>query len=169
MLPDILDCNEYVNADEIARGISPFQPEKVAIEAGRVMLRRMNELLDQNESFAFETTLATRSFKNFILNAKRNNYRVTLIYFWLDSVQLAQLRVQNRVAEGGHNIPDNVVERRYLRGIHNLFHLYADICDLVLVYDNSKSDPELIFERAANEKPEIYNSIKFEKILSLSK
>lgn len=169
MLPDILDCHEYVNADEIARGISPFQPEKVAIEAGRVMLRRMDELLDQNESFAFETTLATRSFKNFILKARHNGYRITLIYFWLDSVQLAQFRVQNRVAEGGHHIPNDVVERRYRSGLYNLFHLYADLCDLVLLYDNSKSEPELIYERAANESPEIFNSTKFKKILSLNK
>lgn len=169
ILPDILDCKEYVNADEIARGISPFQPEKVAVEAGRVMLRRMDELLDQRVSFAFETTLATRSFKQFISKAKRNSYRVTLIYFWLDSVELAKLRVQNRVAEGGHNIPEDVIERRYVRGLSNLFYLYADLCDLVLLYDNSKSEPELIFEKTANEKPEIYNPMKFEKILSLSK
>lgn len=169
ILPDILDCKEYVNADEIARGLSPFQPEKVAFEAGRIMLGRIDELLFHEENFAFETTLATRSFRNLIEEARKKKYKVTLIYFWLESVELAKMRVQNRVNEGGHNIPKETIERRYYRGLKNLFTIYSEICDLVLIYDNSKSDPELIFEYSVGSGPEIFNSERFEKILSLSK
>jgi len=89
ILPEILDCKEFVNADEIAKGLSPFQPEKVSIEAGRIMLHRISELLDQNENFAFETTLATRSYKNRILETKMKNYNVTLLFFWLKNPELA--------------------------------------------------------------------------------
>lgn len=101
ILPEILDCKEFVNADEIAKGLSPFQPEKVSFEAGRIMLKRINELLEKNENFAFETTLATKSYKSKIIEAKRNNYNVTLLFFWLQNVELAIERVKTRVLEGG--------------------------------------------------------------------
>ena len=104
ILPEILDCKEFVNADEIAKGLSPFQPEKVAIEAGRIMLNRINELILENQNFAFETTLATRSFKKKIIEAKDKGYHVTMLFFWLESSELAKERVKTRVAEGGHNI-----------------------------------------------------------------
>lgn len=94
ILPEILDCKEFVNADEIAKGLSPFQPEKVSFEAGRIMLKRINELLDSNENFAFETTLATKSYKSKIAEAKRKNYSVTLLFFWLQNVDLAIERVK---------------------------------------------------------------------------
>ena len=89
ILPSILDCKEFVNADEIARGLSPFQPEKVAFEAGRIMLHRIDELLETDEDFAFETTLATRSFKNTVLKAKERGYVVRLLFFWLENQELA--------------------------------------------------------------------------------
>lgn len=117
ILPEILSCKEFVNADEIARGISPFQPEKVAVEAGRLMLNRISYLMEEGEDFAFETTLSTRSYKNRIIEAQNKGYFVTLIYYWLESPQLAEKRVELRVKEGGHNIPKNVINRRYLRGI----------------------------------------------------
>jgi predicted ABC-type ATPase len=85
ILPEIIFCNEFVNADEIAKGLSPFQPEKVAFEAGRIMLNRINELLNENESFAFETTLSTISYKNKIIKAKENGYTTTLLFFWLQN------------------------------------------------------------------------------------
>ncbi len=89
ILPEILNCKEFVNADEIAKGLSPFQPEKVAFEAGRIMLKRINELLSENENFAFETTLSTRSYKNKIIEAKTKGYRVTLLFFWLQSTEFS--------------------------------------------------------------------------------
>ena len=124
ILPEIIDCKEFVNADEIARGLSPFQPEKVSFEAGRIMINRINELLKGNESFAFETTLSTRSYRNKIERAKKQGYAVTLLFFWLNNIELAKERVKTRVQEGGHNIPEQVIERRYLKGIYNLFDIY---------------------------------------------
>jgi predicted ABC-type ATPase len=168
ILPSILDCKEYVNADEIARGISPFQPEKVSIEAGRIMLDRINELLERNQDFAFETTLASRSFASTIKYAKAKNYKVILIYFWLNSTDLAIQRVKNRVEEGGHNIPLETIVRRYYSGIKNLFTQYIDICDMVLIYDNSTNLPELIFEKQFGCQINIYNSETFKFIKSLT-
>ncbi len=165
ILPAILHCKEYVNADEIARGISPFQPEKVAFEAGRIMLKRIDELLSTNEDFAFETTLATRSFHQLIKKAKSLGYSVGLIYFWLDSVELAEHRVKTRVEEGGHNIPKDVIKRRYYRGIENLFNLYHELCELVLIYDNSNNVPDLIYsydDKIVN----VHNSEKLQRVKS---
>jgi predicted ABC-type ATPase len=144
ILPEILNCKEFVNADEIAKGLSPFQPNSVSFEAGRLMLTRINELLSKKQSFAFETTLATRSYKNKIIKAKENNYRVTLLFFWLRTIELAKERVKMRVLEGGHNIEPDVIERRYIRGIKNLFDIYLPIIDGALIFDNSKEDTELI-------------------------
>lgn len=164
LLPDILNCREYVNADEIARGISPFQPEKVAIEAGRIMLHRIDELLNLGEDFAFETTLSTKSFKNTIERAKSKGYSITLIYFWIESTELAIKRVQIRVKEGGHNVPKDTIVRRYYGGLKNLFSLYQNICDLIMIYDNSKSNPELVFEKSIGNSDVIYNDEKFNQI-----
>ena len=164
ILPDILNCKEYVNADEIARGISPFQPDKVAIESGRIMLHRIAELLEQGEDFAFETTLSTRSFASTIERARAKGYSITLIYFWLESTDLAIKRVQTRVEEGGHNIPTDTIVRRYYAGLKNLFGLYENICDLILLYDNSKSNPELIFEKSIGNSDSVYNDEKFKQI-----
>jgi predicted ABC-type ATPase len=169
ILPEILLCKEYVNADEIARGISPFQPEKVAIEAGRIMLKRIDELLGNKESFAFETTLATKSFESLIYNAQEKGYFVNLIYYWLESVELAEFRVKTRVAEGGHNIPKDVIHRRYFRGIDNLFKIYHDICDLVIIYDNSNNQPELVYEKNQLNESNITDLEKFNIIKSLIK
>jgi len=115
ILPEIINCKEFVNADEIAKGLSPFQPEKVAFESGRIMLNRIEELLKENQSFAFETTLSAKSYKNKIRNAKEKGYTVTLLFFWLQNVELAKERVKIRVSEGGHNIEPEVIERRYIR------------------------------------------------------
>ena len=105
VLPEILDCREFVNADEIARGLSPFNPEGMAIEAGSLMLRRIEELLNRNETFSIETTLATRSYLNLVQRAQAKGYQVHLLFFWLRTPELAVLRVAERVQKGGHNIP----------------------------------------------------------------
>jgi predicted ABC-type ATPase len=113
VLPEILNCKEFVNADNIAAGISPFNPEGVAIEAGRIMLKRIDELLSERADFAFETTLSTKTFVSFIKEAQSCDYQVTLLYFWLNSPEMAYKRVAKRVSKGGHNIPIDVIERRY--------------------------------------------------------
>lgn len=137
MLPDIIECREYINADEIARGLSPFQPEKVSFEAGRIMLHRIEELLQGNASFAIETTLSTVSYRLTVREAQARGFEVSLIYFWLRNSDLAKQRVQIRVREGGHNIPPDIIERRYKRGLKNLLNLYIPIVNDVLLLDNS--------------------------------
>jgi len=122
ILPDILDCKEFVNADAIAYGISPFNVEGVAIEAGKIMLRRIEELLVEGSDFAIETTLATRSYVSLVQRAQAIGYTVKVLYIWLESPELALQRVSDRVKSGGHNIPPDVVERRYHRGIVNFLH-----------------------------------------------
>ena len=139
----MLGCREFVNADEIAKGLSPFNPESVAIEAGRLMLQRMDDLLSEGEDFAFETTLATRSYVKFVERAQAKGYFVTLLYFWLPTPEQAIERVATRVSEGGHNIPSDVIRRRYANGIRNLTILYTPICDFWTIYDNSSADEEI--------------------------
>ena len=164
ILPEIIECKEFVNADEIAKGLSPFQPEKVAFESGRIMINRINELLRENQSFAFETTLSTRTYRNKIIQAKKQGYTVTLLFFWLNNIELAKERVKMRVKEGGHNIPENVIERRYLKGIYNLFDIYLPIIDGVLIFDNSFGKHELIAHKMGIDEIEIVNSDKFEQL-----
>jgi predicted ABC-type ATPase len=164
MLPDMLNCHEFVNADEIAKGLSPFQPEKASIDAGRIMLHRIKDLTIQQVDFALETTLASRTYVKFIKNAKEKGYFVTLIFFWLNSPELAAERVRTRVETGGHNIPLEVINRRYKSGIRNLKKLYIDIADFWMIIDNSRLPYNLIAEGIKNEKSEIYNTQIFEQI-----
>lgn len=166
ILPEILDCKEFVNADEIAKGLSPFQPEKVSFEAGRIMLNRINELLSENENFAFETTLSTRSYKNKIVEAKDKGYRVTLLFFWLQNIELAKERVKIRVSEGGHNIEPEVIERRYIKGIKNLFDIYLPVVDGALIFDNSEGQHELLANKQIDGLLNIVNLSKFNYLKS---
>ena len=164
ILPEIINCKEFVNADEIAKGLSPFQPEKVAIEAGRIMLSRINELLSKNRSFAFETTLSTKSYKNKVIEAKQNNYTATLLFFWLMNVELAKERVKTRVSEGGHNIESDIIERRYIKGIINLFEIYLPIVDGALIFDNSYGKPDLLASKTVDGRLKIIKENKFNEL-----
>lgn len=161
ILPEVLHCKEFINADEIAKGLSPFQPENVAMQAGRIMLARMDELLQKGETFAFETTLATKSYKQKIEWAQANGYEVTLLFFWLDSPNMAKKRVAQRVAEGGHSIPSETIERRYHNGIVNLFAIYIDMVDICYIFDNSEGRKELIAQKERHKDIVIYNNDKF--------
>lgn len=167
ILPEIIQCKEFVNADEIAKGLSPFQPEEVAIEAGRIMLNRINELLNNNENFAFETTLATKSYKGKIKEAKRNGYTVTLLFFWLQSIALAKERVKIRISEGGHSIPPDVIERRYIKGIKNLFDIYLPIVDGSFIFDNSNGKHELLAQKTIDGQLTVVNKTKFNQLKQL--
>jgi predicted ABC-type ATPase len=164
ILPEILNCKEFVNADEIAKGLSPFQPEKVSFEAGRIMLNRVNELLENDVNFAFETTLATKSYKGKILQAQRQNYNVTLLFFWLQNVDLAIERVRTRVLEGGHNIETEVIRRRYHNGIKNLFQIYIPIVNEVMIFDNSEGKHDLIAEKTFESEIRVLNENKFNSL-----
>jgi len=164
ILPDILDCKEFVNADEIAKGLSPFQPEKVSFEAGRIMLKRINELLKSDKNFAFETTLATKSYRSVIAQAKENGYFISMLFFWLQTIELAEERVKTRVREGGHNIETEIIRRRYSNGIKNLFNIYLPIVDEGFIFDNSELKPELIAQKTINLEISILNEVKFTQL-----
>ena len=129
LLPEMLDCRQFVNSDEFAKGLSPFNPEGASIQASRYMLLRIRYLLQRGEDFGIETTLATRTLLKTVKIAQEAGYYVTVLYFWLNSPDLAVKRVKARVAAGGHNIPEETVRRRYRVGIGYFFHDYAPICD----------------------------------------
>ncbi|WP_341738097.1 zeta toxin family protein [Microcoleus sp. CAWBG640] len=156
ILPYFLEVFEYVNADEIAAGLSPFNPESVAIQAGRLMLERLSTLVKAEADFAFETTLAARNFARFLRECKTKGYQINLIYFWLQSPELAIARVRRRVESGGHNIPEDTIRRRYERGRKNLIDLYLPLCDNWMVYNNTKSQPQLVAASGNNQEVIIY-------------
>jgi len=137
ILPEIFNVKEYVNADEIARGISPFNYDKVGIKAGRLLVLRIRELLKEEQTFAVETTLATRSYVKLIEKAQKQGYKVTLLFMWLNSQELALKRVSTRVKEGGHNIKNDVIRRRFRNGLNNLVDIYIPIVDNWMVVNNS--------------------------------
>ncbi|MEG4286614.1 zeta toxin family protein [Microcoleus sp. A006_D1] len=157
LLPNFLDCFEYVNADAIAAALSPFNQESVAISAGRIMLERLQTLSNSGTDFAFETTLAARSFAAFLRSCKTKDYTINLIYFWLRSPELAIARVARRVASGGHSIPEDVIRRRYDRGMRNLLALYLPLCDNWIIYNNSNETPELVTEESIEQEQIVYN------------
>lgn len=164
VLPKSLLVKEFVNADEIAKGLSPFNPEGVAIEAGRLMLRRIEELLSANESFSIETTLATKSYINLVRRAQDKGYIVHLLFFWLNSVELAKERVADRVASGGHDIPSEVIERRYKVGLKNLFALFMKEVDSWILIDNSNNKCERIALGGKKSSAKVKDRVKFEII-----
>ena len=158
ILPEMLNCREFVNADSIAAGLSPFNPASVAFEAGRIMLQRINQLLNDNIDFAFETTLATRSYVPLVKKAQAMGYKVSLLYFWLTPPKFARLRVAKRVSRGGHDIPGDIIERRYYRGIHNLLNLYIPVVDDWTVIDNMGIIPVIISQCSKNDDDIIFNA-----------
>ncbi|MGG6265391.1 AAA family ATPase [Leptolyngbya sp. AN03gr2] len=155
---------EFVNADAIASGLSPLNPDSMAIQAGRLMLERLNELAEAGSDFAFETTLAARTFAPFLRSCKARDYTIALLYFWLPSVELAVARVARRVASGGHSIPEEVIRRRYERGRRNLIELYLPLCDGCLILDNSAQESRLIARKPLNEPLIIYDQNTWSQI-----
>ena len=164
VLPKILQCKEFVNADEIARGLSPFNPESVAIEAGRLMLKRISELLQRNKSFSIETTLSTRSYFRLVEKAHLQGYDVTLLYFWLKSPQQAIERVAERVAKGGHDIPKDIIIRRYWEGLDNLFKIYMPIVDTWILVNNSETPRSIVATGGIDQETMIKDNKHFKTI-----
>ena len=165
LLPEVLHCPNFVNADEIARGLSPFAPDTVSFQAGRIMLQRIDELLPQKVDFAIETTLTTRSYVQLVRRAQVLGYKVHLIFFFLENEEQAIARVAQRVENGGHDIPEEDIRRRFTRGIFNLLNLYMPICDSVLVYNNALT-PACLVARKKNQveeveliEPEMWNQL----------
>lgn len=144
LVPELLGLAEFVNADAIASGLAAFAPERVAFAAGRVMISRLNELAAMRADFAFETTMASRTFVPWLKGLHESGYQIHAVFVWVRSVSLARTRVRNRAAAGGHSIPPDVIERRYRRGIANFIHEYSMIADHWRVYDNSSKDPHLV-------------------------
>jgi predicted ABC-type ATPase len=163
-LPPALKIREFVNADEIARGISPLDPEGNAVAAGLVMIERLNELISTGHSFAFETTCSGRGHITRLRRCREANYRITLVFLWLPSVDIALARVARRVSEGGHRIPDDVVVRRYSAGLRNMRHLYMPLADSAFIYDNSDGEGVLVVERHGNEPNMIHDSGRWNQI-----
>ena len=165
ILPEMLSCREFVNADEIARGLSPFKPESVAIQAGKIMLERISGLVRNGIDFALETTLATRTHVKMIELAQQNGYRITLLFFWLNMPSLAVERVKMRVISGGHDVEEKTIRRRYDNGIKNLFSLYIPLCEYWMIINNSYIPQELIAEGGKQFKTKIYNKPTYNKII----
>ena len=136
----------------------------VGIEAGRLMLQRMNELLSRDETFSIETTLAPRSYVNLVNRAHQQDYRVSLLYFWLNSPELAMKRVAERVSKGGHDIPEDIIVRRYVAGINNLFKLFMPVVDYWAIFDNSETPRRTVATGGRNSRTEIKDHTLFTKI-----
>jgi len=156
LLTGPMQVTEFVNADTIARGLSEFQPETVAVEAGRIMIRRLRELAAQRANFAFETTLASRTFAPWIAELRRTGYAFHLVYLWLPKPEMAIARVESRVRTGGHDVPEETIRRRYSGGLRNFFNLYRPLATAWRFYDNSDPiKPRLIAAGHEGAEPEI--------------
>lgn len=165
LLKEALAVSEFVNADTIARGLSEFNPGEVAIAAGRIMLQRLRKLFEERATFAFETTLASRSFVPWLRRAKASGYGIHLVFLWLPSPDLAIARVGGRVREGGHSVPPETIRRRYRAGLRNLVHLYQPLVSTWRLYDASERVPRLIAERLATTEVRVYDSDLWTRVL----
>lgn len=168
LLPEMLQCSEFVNSDEFAKGLSPFDPSKASIQASKYMLLKIRYLLRKQSDFAIETTLATRTLLNTVKMAQAAGYSVTLLYFWLRTPEMAIERVKARVAAGGHNIPEDTIVRRYHVGIDYFFHQYAPICERWILADNSQIPFRVIAEGSKTDVINIKDEETFLKIKAIA-
>jgi len=148
-LPLYANCRNFINADLIARGLSPFDPNAALLSAGRTVLERIAEFTDARTAFAFETTLSGRAYVPLLRRVKKAGFRLHLFYLWIPSAELALLRIRDRVESGGHNVPERDVRRRFGRTVRNLFTLYRSLLDTLHFFDNSSDTPRLIFKDEA--------------------
>ena len=168
MLPEMLSCSEFVNSDEFAKSLSPFKPENASIQASRYMLQKIRYLLKRQSDFAVETTLATRTLLKTVRMAQAAGYSVTLLYFWLNSPELAIERVKARVENGGHNIPEETIRRRYKVGVDYFFHHYAPICERWILADNSQTPFRVIAEGSKEDVVNIRDKETYDKIYRIA-
>ena len=143
-LPEFAHCREFLNADLIAAGLSPFSPETQDLRAGRLLLTRIKELVAAKQNFAFETTLSGRTYVRLLKHMKEQGYSIVLLFLWLPDVNMAISRVKSRVEQGGHNIPTSVIQRRYASGLKNLFQLYRPLADVLRLYDAAFLPPQVV-------------------------
>lgn len=163
-LPNYADCFEFINADMIAKGLSPFLPAKVAIRAGKILLDQIGDCSRRKVNFAFETTLSGKAYINLFRKIKYYGYELHMFFLWLPTVKLALARIADRVRKGGHDIPEHDVRRRFARGLKNLFHVYRPLFDTWSVFDNSTGSPEQIC-RLEHGIITVPNKLKYAKIL----
>lgn len=156
-LPDFVQCKQFLNADLIAAGLAPFAPESQNFAAGKLMLKRIDELTAQGENFSFETTLSGRAYLRRFQAMKQAGYQIHLFFLWLPSEEVAIARVANRVKQGGHNIPEADIRRRYHAGVRNFWERYANQADFWQLYDAMMTPPWLIAEMVA-EKITVYDN-----------
>lgn len=171
-LKQFFDIENFVNADEIAKGLAPLKPESASLEASKIMIRKIDDLIEKGENFSVETTLSGKIYSKIIRKAKNKGYKISLLFFWLSGYKMAQKRVKRRVELGGHNIPADVIKRRYYSGLKNLINQYINIADHCSVIDgtvSSKDNIKIIAEKSSNEDIIIYNQEKWDLILRKSK
>ena len=145
-LPQEMQCHEFVNADLIAAGLSPFAPDRASFAAGRIMLMRLRELAERREDFAFETTLSGRAYALLLRDLRTAGYRIRLDFLWISDLSIARSRVRQRVMKGGHDIPEDVQSRRFHLGIRNLAELFRPLLDHWRLYDNTGCQPYPVAE-----------------------
>jgi len=162
-LPEYAECTDFLNADLIAKGFSPFAPEKFAYSAGRMLLEQIGMYSRQKRDFAFETTLSGKAHAPLLRKLKEYGYTINMFYLWIPDVRLAMARIEERVRHGGHDIPKAVSSRRYNKSLYNLFNVYMRIIDNLLIYDNSVEPAELVFHKKGDNKL-VKNDIKYAKI-----
>jgi len=168
-LPATLSIREFVNADEIARGLSPLDPEASALSAGRLMIARLNELVEEEHSFAFETTCSGRGHVRLLQKCRAKGYLISVIFLWLPSAQTAIERVARRVKQGGHRIPDDVIIRRYSAGLRNMRDIYLPLADEAFIYDNSDGSGVLIAERRETTHLIVHDRERWNRVLEVAK
>jgi len=150
-LPDYARCKEFINADLIAGGLSPFSPEAAAMRAGRLFLEQIRLLASRRSDFGFETTLSGVTYVSMLRKLKAQGYRVHLFFLWIPTVEMALARIADRVRRGGHDIPETVVRRRFHKSIQKLLTLYRPLLDLWMLFDNSGTKPQLIAREEVGE------------------
>jgi predicted ABC-type ATPase len=163
-LPQIAGCRNFVNADLIAYGLTPFDSLSAQYEAGRLFLREIYANIDKRVDFAFETTLAGRSQISLLKKLRQDGWRIILFFLWIPDAVFSKNRVRERVKHGGHNIPEDAICRRYPRIMHNLVKIYIPLCDKIVCYDNSEAGPVLVFEQDENGQ-KVLNKDIYERIL----
>ncbi|MBU1261168.1 MAG: zeta toxin family protein [Planctomycetes bacterium] len=162
-LPNYAHCPNFINSDLIAQGLAPFWPEKANIKAGKLVLEQIHEYAKQQIDFAFETTLAGKTYFRMLRKFKENGYKLHLFFLWIPDTKLAIARINSRVAKGGHNVPVQDVKRRFKRSIYNLFNLYMPILDFWILFNNTSIQP-LPIAKGINQQVIIFNQVLFEKI-----
>lgn len=162
-LPDYARCPNFVNADMIAQGLAPFSSQTAAMKAGRLVLEQIENFKSKGLDFAFETTLSGKSYAALLKNLKENNYHLHLFFLWIPSPDLALARIKDRVADGGHDVPEADVKRRFYRGIKNLFTIYRPLLNLWILFDNSREIPKLI-AKEINGQLEVKDQLSFDTI-----